>query len=177
MNLMGKIFTFMIFLMSTVFLVVSIMVGASDRNWKREADEEKTKAASATSSIDSLRDETAKLEKTLEFEKAARSQQLQNLQSLNLTTREQLDETSKKFFEEQKISQGYARELEEANNRLADQDAQLAKSKRPTRNWSTTSRINTPIIETSKRNCSNKLQSLRGSDKRKLICQLEFAKL
>ena len=129
MNLMGKIFTFMIFLMSVVFLIVSIMVGASDRNWKSKASEEKIRASSAASSIDSLKDTTAKLETTLEFEKASRSQQLAQLQSLNLQTREQLEEKSKQFNEEQKISQGYARELQEANRRLADQDTELAKIK------------------------------------------------
>ena len=51
MNLMGKIFTFMIFLMSTVFLVVSIMVGASDREWKREAEAMKTRANTATNNL------------------------------------------------------------------------------------------------------------------------------
>ena len=129
MNLMGKIFTFMIFLMSTVFLIVSIMVGASDRNWKDKATQEKTRASSASSSIDSLKDIRAQLKKDLELEKASRAQQLANLQSLNQQTRSQLEEKATQFNEEQKISQGYARELQEANRRLADQDTELAKIK------------------------------------------------
>ena len=125
MNLMGKIFTFLIFLMSTVFLVVSIMVGASDRNWKAKAALEKTRASSASSSIDSLKDIRAKLEKTLEFEKASRAQQLANLQSLNLQTQSQLEDKVNQFNEVQKTSQAYGRELQEANRRLADQDSEL----------------------------------------------------
>jgi len=140
MNLMGKIFTFLIFLMSTVFLVVSIMVGASDRNWKALATTMKNRANSATSSVDLLKNETATLEKTLAFHKASRAQQLGNLQSQNRLAQEQLTQKATQFNEEQKISQGYARELEEANRRYAreleeanrrlkDQDAELANIK------------------------------------------------
>ena len=129
MNLMGKIFTFLIFLMSTVFLVVSIMVGASDRNWKALATTMKNRANSATSSVDLLKNETATLEKTLAFHKASRAQQLGNLQSQNRLAQEQLTQKATQFNEEQKISQGYARELEEANRRLKDQDAELANIK------------------------------------------------
>ena len=126
MNLMGKIFTFMIFLMSTVFLVVSIMVGASDRAWKEEAREMQTRASNATSSIDLLKNETANLDKLLAAEQVSRAQQLANLQSQNRLAQEALAEKATQFNEEQKKAQGYARELLEANRRLKDQDAELA---------------------------------------------------
>ena len=134
MNLMGKIFTFMIFLMSTVFLVVSIMVGASDRNWKAKAAAEKTRASSASSSIDSLKDTTAKLEKTLQFEKASRAQQLSNLQSLNRENKDELDKASKNLLKELEISQDLARRIKQAEDRLADQDAELARLKENNKN-------------------------------------------
>ena len=126
MNLMGKIFTFMIFLMSTVFLVVSIMVGASDRAWKEEAREMQTRASNATNSIDLLKNETANLDKLLAAEQVSRAQQLANLQSQNRLAQEALAEKATQFDEEQKKAQGYARELLEANRRLKDQDAELA---------------------------------------------------
>lgn len=126
MNLMGKIFTFLIFLMSTVFLIVAIMVGASDRNWKEEANKMKTRAATATNSIDSLKDERARLEKDLVYEKTSRQQQLSNLQTQVRLAQSSLTDKSTQFNEEQKISQGFARELEEANRRLAAQDTELA---------------------------------------------------
>jgi len=126
MNLMGKIFTFMIFLMSTVFLVVSIMVGASDRAWKEEAREMQTRASNATNSIDLLKNETANLDKLLAAEQVSRAQQLANLQSQNRLAQEALAEKATQFNEEQKKAQGYARELLEANRRLKDQDAELA---------------------------------------------------
>jgi len=126
MNLMGKIFTFLIFLMSTVFLIVAIMVGASDRNWKTLAQDMKTRAATATNSIDSLKDERARLEKDLVYEKTSRQQQLSNLQTQVRLAQSSLTDKSTQFNEEQKISQGIARELEEANRRLAAQDTELA---------------------------------------------------
>ena len=126
MNLMGKIFTFMIFLMSTVFLVVSIMVGASDRAWKEEAQAMQTRARTATSSIDLLKNETASLEKTLALAKVSRAQQLAHLQSQKTLAEEALAEKATQFNEEQKKAQGFARELKVANERLAAQDNQLA---------------------------------------------------
>ena len=129
MNLMGKIFTFMIFLMSTVFLVVSIMVGASDRAWKQEAQAMQTRARTATGSIDLLKNETASLEKALALAKVSRAQQLANLQSQKLLFENALAERATQFNEEQKKAQAFARELKVANERLAAQDTQLAELK------------------------------------------------
>ena len=126
MNLMGKIFTFIIFLMSTVFLVVSIMVAASDRAWKQEAQAMQTRARTATRSIDLLKNETASLEKTLALAKVSRAQQLAHLQSQKTLAEEALAEKATQFNEEQKKAQGFARELKVANERLAAQDNQLA---------------------------------------------------
>jgi len=107
MNLMGKIFTFMI-------------------AWKEEAREMQTRASNATSSIDLLKNETANLDKLLAAEQVSRAQQLANLQSQNRLAQEALAEKATQFNEEQKKAQGYARELLEANRRLKDQDAELA---------------------------------------------------
>ena len=126
MNLMGKIFTFMIFLMSTVFLVISIMVGASDRVWKTEAEEMKTRAATATNNIDLLKNETANLEKTLALEQASRASRLAHLESQVKLAQDNLASRSTQYNEEQKKAQRYARELEEANRRLTSQDEELA---------------------------------------------------
>jgi len=126
MNLMGKIFTFMIFLMSTVFLVVAIMVGASDREWKQEAERMKTRASTATNNIDLLKNETASLEKTLALAQVSRAQQLAHLQSQVRDKQEELDDKSNQFIKEQNKAQDYARELLEANRRLKDQDQELA---------------------------------------------------
>ena len=129
MNLMGKIFTFMIFLMSTVFLVVSIMVGASDREWKREAEEMKKRASTATNNIDLLKNETASLEKTLALAKVSRATQLADLQSKIKLAQETLAEKATQFNEEQKKAQSFARELMEANSRLNDRDNEIKEIK------------------------------------------------
>ena len=129
MNLMGKIFTFMIFLMSTVFLVVSIMVGASDREWKREAEAMKKRASTATNNIDLLKNETASLEKTLALAKVSRATQLADLQSKIKLAQETLAEKATQFNEEQKKAQSFARELMEANSRLNDRDNEIKEIK------------------------------------------------
>ena len=83
MNLMGKIFTLLIFLMSVVFLVVAVMVGASDRNWKQVAAEMNAKAQQAENSLSTIQTSTQKMEQTLERERVARALQLANLESQN----------------------------------------------------------------------------------------------
>ena len=129
MNLMGKIFTFMIFLMSTIFLVVSFMVSASDREWKREAEAMKKRASTATNNIDLLKNETASLEKTLALAKVSRATQLADLQSKIKLAQETLAEKATQFNEEQKKAQSFARELMEANSRLNDRDNEIKEIK------------------------------------------------
>ena len=119
----------MIFLMSTVFLVVSIMVGASDREWKREAEAMKKRASTATNNIDLLKNETASLEKTLALAKVSRATQLADLQSKIKLAQETLAEKATQFNEEQKKAQSFARELMEANSRLNDRDNEIKEIK------------------------------------------------
>ena len=87
-------------------------------------------ASKMTSTIDTLENKVAKLERTQKFERASRAKQLANLQSLNRQTQSQLEEKTKQFNEEQKISQALRRELEEANRRIANQAAELAELKK-----------------------------------------------
>lgn len=79
MNLFGKIFTLMIFFLSTTFLIISVMVGVSYQDWKttvtnnnREAQEVQTQLEAATKASE---DTT----KQLEAEKQARQYQLSQL--------------------------------------------------------------------------------------------------
>ena len=62
MNLIGKIFTLLIFLMSIVFLVVAVMVGASDREWKETAAEMSSKARQATESLQNVQSSTQRMD-------------------------------------------------------------------------------------------------------------------
>jgi multidrug efflux pump subunit AcrA (membrane-fusion protein) len=126
MNLMGKIFTFLIFLLSVVFLVIAIMVGASDREWKSAAAAQKTKAQAATRNIDLLKGETEILKTTLAAEKASRAQQLAHLQSQLKLAQAELAQKSAELNKRLQIAEDLLREFKEANTRLAAQDKELA---------------------------------------------------
>lgn len=126
MNLMGKIFTFLIFLLSVVFLVIAIMVGASDREWKSVAAEQKTKAQAATRNIDLLRGTTVNLEQTIASEKASRAQELAHLQSQLKLAKDELAQKSAELNQRLQIAQTLQREFNEAHARLTAQDKELA---------------------------------------------------
>lgn len=126
MNLMGKIFTLLIFLMSLAFLVVALMVGASDRNWKAAAARMKARADQATQALQENRSSTLKMEKLLEAEKVSRALQLANLESQLKRAREDYVQKEKQLTDEVQVSQARLAELEAANNRLAQQDSELA---------------------------------------------------
>lgn len=126
MNLMGKIFTFLIFLLSVVFLVIAIMVGASDRNWKSVASTQKEKAQAATRNIDLLRGTTVNLKQTLAAEKASRAQQLAHLQSQLKLAKDELAQKSAELNQRLQIAQTLQREFNEAHARLTAQDKEVA---------------------------------------------------
>ena len=129
MNLMGKIFTLLIFLMSVVFLVVAVMVGASDRNWKQVAAEMNAKAQQAENSLSTIQTSTQKMEQTLERERVARALQLANLESQNKQYAVQLKQLQGQLSDAVGVSLKRLDELEKSNNRLAQQDKELAQLK------------------------------------------------
>ena len=75
MNLMGKIFTLLIFFMSITFLVLAVMVGASHRNWKEIAAANKDKASLASARLEQTRAATNGFAKKLNSEQVSRQQQ------------------------------------------------------------------------------------------------------
>ena len=63
MNLMGKIFTLLIFFMSICFLVIALMVGATHRNWKAIAVEKNSEAANYKNALVEAKSSTSDKEK------------------------------------------------------------------------------------------------------------------
>lgn len=126
MNLMGKIFTLLIFFMSICFLVIAVMVGASHRNWKLAATEMKAQADQARSRVRDVQASTTEMEKRLASEQVARAFQLSQLESQ--LTRAQADLLLKEaqLRKETEIAQGHLANLEQAELRLKQQDAELA---------------------------------------------------
>ncbi len=126
MNLMGKIFTLLIFFMSICFLVISLMVGASHRNWKDKAMEMKNEATLAQNKLEESKARTSEKEKLLSSERTGRAMQLAQLESQLRAARENYISKEAQLRKESEISQQRLAELEEAQARIKAQDTEVA---------------------------------------------------
>jgi predicted nucleic acid-binding Zn-ribbon protein len=130
MNLIGKILTLLILIASVCFLFVAIMLGAAQRNWKQEAAALQKRAEAATSLLQASKSKAGQKQKLLESEKTARALQLSQLESQVAVFRAQLNEKEKELRSETIASQDRLARLEQAEARLASQDAELATTKK-----------------------------------------------
>lgn len=129
MNLMGKIFTLLILLMSMVFLVVSVMVGASHRNWKDIASKNKASADRNQTLLQQAKSSSTAAEKKLNAERVSRTFQLAQLESQLAVERQQRDAKEKQLIDELAISQARLARMKEAEDRLAELDKEVARLK------------------------------------------------
>lgn len=129
MNLMGKILTLLIFFMSICFLVVSVMVGASHRNWKAAATSNKASADRYQSLLDEAKNSSTEKDRLLNAERVARTFQLAQLESQLSVARQNRDDKEKLLLEEQALSQSSMARVREAESRLAEQDKELGRLK------------------------------------------------
>lgn len=125
MNMMGNIFTTLIFFMSTIFLVVAVMVGASDRKWINEVSTLRQQADSAKKAVADVRKSTDKKEKYLESERVGRALQLANLESQLKALSDQLGQVRKQLASSTQTSQKRLAELEQASRRIVELDKEL----------------------------------------------------
>ncbi len=129
MNLMGKIFTLLIFFMSICFLVVAVMVGASHRNWKAAAQDNNEKAKQAQNLLNEAKSKSGEKEKLLAAERVSRALQLAQLESQLKMAVDNFNQKESQLKEEIVISQERLRRLEQAEARLAQQDTEVASLK------------------------------------------------
>jgi hypothetical protein len=129
MNLMGKIFTLLIFFMSICFLVVAVMVGASHRNWKQIATVNKEAADRYQGLLNDAKKSATDKDQLLNAERVARAFQLSQLESQLAVAIQNRDDKEKLLLAEQKLSTGYATRMAEAESRLAEQDTEVAQLK------------------------------------------------
>jgi vacuolar-type H+-ATPase subunit I/STV1 len=125
MNLMGKIFTLLIFFMSICFLVMAVMVGASHRNWKEAATKMKSEADAAQKRVRDVQQSTTEMEKRLASEQVARALQLAQLESQLNRARADYLLKEEQLRKETEIAQGLLANLEQAEARLKQQDGEL----------------------------------------------------
>ncbi len=98
MNLLGKILTGLIAIAAIMLLIVSLMVYATHKNWKTEADSLKEQLAEQTNEVQQQRSKKDALESQLQAEVEAAIQDVRKLESereilseQNRTVQEQLD--------------------------------------------------------------------------------------
>ena len=125
MNLMGKILTLLIFFLSICFLVIAVMVGAAHRNWKQMANDNKQAADRAKLLLDSAKTQTNETKKLLESHRVASQLQIAQLQSQLTQAVQNRDAKEKQLAEEQVKSQARLDELQVAQARLTEQDAEV----------------------------------------------------
>ena len=126
MSLMGKIFTLLIFFMSICFLVISIMVGGSHRNWKEIATTMQNQAKAAQNRMQDAKSNTDEKEKILAAERVSRAFQLAQLESQLKRATEDFKAKEAQYRKAIEVSQAQLAELEQVNARIKQQDVKIA---------------------------------------------------
>jgi hypothetical protein len=107
MNLVGKIFTVLILVMSVTFMTMTIMVYATHKNWKVVAQKASTDLETVKKENDTLKLEKGNLEKSYAEEKSAKQKMQANLEAQVV----ELDKQNKNL------------ELEKSKNATAERDS------------------------------------------------------
>lgn len=125
MTLMGKILTFLIFIMSLVFMMFTLATYAQHRNWRKEHDAMKNKHIAATNLFNEADAKNKMLEQQLQRERASRAQALATKEQANALMAQELAALDKKWrdlstdhrtnLETVKMAQ---RQMEKAKNEL-----------------------------------------------------------
>ncbi|MGI9518676.1 MAG: hypothetical protein ACR2NP_16585 [Pirellulaceae bacterium] len=122
MNLVGKIITILILLLSVGFLMVGVMVNASHQNWKQMAMDNKALVESTAREKQVILEQTQEKDLIIETEKVARMLRLQQLESqLTLAKDDRDDANADLAAQRVKASQNMI-QANEAEERLAQQD-------------------------------------------------------
>ncbi|MEZ6096454.1 MAG: hypothetical protein R3C03_19865 [Pirellulaceae bacterium] len=129
MNLMGKILTGFIFVMSLAFLFLAVMVGQTHRNWKQIATTNKQKAEVAQRALQNSLSNATEMKTQLKNEKVARQQQLQQLFSQLAIEKRTREEKETQLTEQIVISRKQFEELDTTEKRLAVLDSEIKQLK------------------------------------------------
>lgn len=126
MNLVGKIITLLILLLSVCFLMISVMVNASHQNWKDKAMENKALVETLRRDKQSILQETSKKDKIIQTEKVARVLRIQQLESQLQLSQRQLEQLNVEL-NDQRVKASENQQIASQNEeRLAEQDSIIA---------------------------------------------------
>ena len=126
MKWMGQTLTLLILIMSICFFVISIMVGATHRNWKEAATKANQIASSATARLDEAKTQTGEKQKLLAAEKFSRAMQIAQLESQLKRANEEYRAKEEQLRKETELGQQLISQLEQSEKRLAQQDQEVA---------------------------------------------------
>ena len=129
MNLMGKIFTLLIFFMSITFLVLAVMVGASHRNWKEIAAANKDKATLSEDRLKQAQSDSDEFKRKLNAEQVSRTHQFAQLYSAKAVAEKKLNERAAAFTKLMTESAGAVAQVDTANDLLKERDLTIANLK------------------------------------------------
>jgi hypothetical protein len=129
MNTLGKILTFLILIMSVGFMILSIMLGATHRSWKKEAEEYRARTQEALRAADDAKSKIGQKDITLEVERVARQRQLAQLESRLKEAVDASRDRETKWRTEQANNADLLAKLNSTNQRLADQDKEVGELK------------------------------------------------
>ena len=122
MNLLGKILTLLIFVMSLMFMFVAFMVAASHQNWKEQAEANRQLADQRLENQKTIQQSITKYQKDLEKEKVVRMLLVQQLSSQLQSAQADADAAQKSLVELEAALNTASSELRTAQARLAEQD-------------------------------------------------------
>ncbi len=97
MNLVGKIFTMLILVMSILFMAFAVAVYHTHRNWKELAQKADTNVKELTTENQRLEDERIQLENRLAHERAARRTALARLETQVQEKQQQFDARNQQY--------------------------------------------------------------------------------
>jgi hypothetical protein len=126
MNLLGKILTLLIFVLSLSFLIVAAMVGMSHQNWREQAEENAKLARQYLEAKVAIQEQVTKKDQRLKEEQVARTLQLQQLQSQLIAAERNLDQRATELAAAQVTSKESLASMKAAEERLASQDTEVA---------------------------------------------------
>ncbi len=132
MNLVGKIVTGLILLLSVVFLLAAVFAVASHQNWQAKARENKELVETLRRQRQSMLAQISEKDQLIEREKAARVVRIQQLESQNQQARQEilqlqveLGDQRVKASENQNIASQNEARLTQLDARVADLQTQL----------------------------------------------------
>lgn len=122
MNLLGKILTLLILVMSIFFLAIALMTSAAHRNWKLAASDLQEEYQAIQQQLNTAKNSTLEKEQFIQAEKVSRAQQLAQLESQLAVYRNEIESLSKQVSEETVLSKERLARLEQAEARASQLD-------------------------------------------------------